>query len=82
MLYRDLCLEKVVEWYPGLRPRNDYDLLELCGHHYTGTPTEIYAAIDEAFAEISEEYGYEFVANGATKTLDTYVEPTGVCPSL
>lgn len=82
MLYRQVALDNVSERYPGLEIRNDFDLLELSGHHYKGTPTEIHAALDEQLADDMELLGYDGLMAACKKVLESYIEPTGVCGSL
>lgn len=79
--FRKICLEKVRENYPGLEPRCDFDLLQLATRILKGTHAEIYAALDEDLAMNAGAHGYELITEAATKLLDSYVEPTGVCLS-
>lgn len=76
--FRNLCEERVRELYPGLEPRNDFDLIQLASEHYKGTHAEVFAALDVDLAETSEDLGYEFMMEESTKCLDALVKPTGV----
>lgn len=76
--YRKLCEEHVRRRYPGLEPRNDFDLVQLASEFYKGTHAEIFAALDDDLADTSEAYGYEVMMENSTKLLENYFEPTGV----
>ncbi|OJT05947.1 hypothetical protein TRAPUB_3134 [Trametes pubescens] len=78
--YRKLCEENVRRRYPGLEPRNDFDLVQLSSAQYKGTHAEIFAELDNDLAETSEDFGYEYMMENSTSLLETYVEPTGVKP--
>ncbi|KAI0639074.1 hypothetical protein C8Q77DRAFT_1152083 [Trametes polyzona] len=79
MLTREILLDVVRRNYPGLEPRNDFDIVELATERHEGTPVEVYAWLDNHFAEEVQSMGsYEKVMYNAAKLLDTYVEPTGL----
>lgn len=78
VLFRNLCMEKIRKDYPGVKPRNDYDISSLSEKRFKGSPAEIYAQLDEDLALDVGDVGYEFIMEAATAMLDRYVEPTGV----
>lgn len=78
MLFRNLCVEKVRKDYPGIEPRSDYELARLSERQFKGSPTEIYAQLDEDFAMSVSAGGYEIIMEAATALLDSHVEPSGV----
>ncbi|KAI0351332.1 hypothetical protein OH77DRAFT_947745 [Trametes cingulata] len=76
---RDACLEFIRENYPDFRSRNDFDVLTLgTTPKRTGTQDELYAWLDERYAQhLPWEPHPE---QGAKRTLDTLVEITGKKP--
>ncbi|EIW63831.1 uncharacterized protein TRAVEDRAFT_41259 [Trametes versicolor FP-101664 SS1] len=80
VLFRNLCMEKIRKDYPGVKPRNDYDISSLSEKRFKGSPAEIYAQLDEDLALDVGDVGYEFIMEAATAMLDRYVEPTGLKP--
>ncbi|KAH9854458.1 hypothetical protein C2E23DRAFT_818754 [Lenzites betulinus] len=80
VLFRNLCMGKIRKDYPGLDPRNDFELVRLCEQRFHGSPAEIYAELDKQLAQNTATYGYEMFIGLSTKLLDTYVEPTGIKP--
>ncbi|KAI0642811.1 hypothetical protein C8Q79DRAFT_1012831 [Trametes meyenii] len=78
--FRKTCLDKIRERYPGLKPRSDWDILQLASTETRpGTHAEIFAGLDKELAEDIEAFGDEINDNVKT-LLDTYMEPTGIKP--
>ncbi|KAH9854451.1 hypothetical protein C2E23DRAFT_818741 [Lenzites betulinus] len=80
VLSRNICIRKVRKDYPGVEPRNDFELVRLCERRFHGSPAEIYAELDKQLACNAKIFGYDVVIGLSTKLLDTYVEPTGIKP--
>ncbi|KAI0671289.1 hypothetical protein C8Q78DRAFT_850649 [Trametes maxima] len=78
--FRKLCLDRIREKYPGLKPRSDWDILQLASTDMqSGTHAEIFAGLDKELARNIEAFGDEINDNVKT-LLDTYMEPTGIKP--
>ncbi|KAI0329841.1 hypothetical protein GY45DRAFT_1346276 [Cubamyces sp. BRFM 1775] len=78
---RSLCLEFMLEVYPAITPRHDYDLIILGTTRYDGTPSEVLAWVDRRLeGAIRSQGSLQEVLKNARLTLDTYVEPTGKKP--
>ncbi len=50
-MFRTLCMEKIRKDYPGIEPRNDFELARLSERRFKGSPIEIYAQMDEDLAD-------------------------------
>ncbi|KAH9854445.1 hypothetical protein C2E23DRAFT_818719 [Lenzites betulinus] len=80
VLFRNLCMMKIRQKYPGVEPRNDFEIARLCERRFHGSPAEIYAELDKQLAQDAKTYGYDVFMGLSTKLLDTYMEPTGIKP--
>ncbi|KAH9890099.1 hypothetical protein C8Q73DRAFT_150782 [Cubamyces lactineus] len=80
VLFRDLCVQKVKAHYPGIQPRNDWELLYLAETRVEGTAEEIYAELDKEYIRDIESLGFEECEEATAGTLNWVVEPTGVKP--
>ncbi|KAJ8455435.1 hypothetical protein ONZ51_g12458 [Trametes cubensis] len=80
VLFRDLCVEHIKAYYPGIQPRNDWELLYLTERRVKGTAEEIYAELDKQYIRDIESLGFEECEESAAETLNWIVEPTGVKP--
>ncbi|KAH9854436.1 hypothetical protein C2E23DRAFT_775856 [Lenzites betulinus] len=80
VLFRELCLGKIRKDYPGIEPRNDFELVRICEQRFQGSPAEIYAKLDEQLVHDAKIHGYDEIMRMSTQLLDTYVEPSGIKP--
>ncbi|KAI0639080.1 hypothetical protein C8Q77DRAFT_1163273 [Trametes polyzona] len=78
---REIFLEALRSNYPGLEPRNNFDIAMLGTTRREGTHEELYAWLDgELAAYIQSWPSYEKAMESIDRLLDTYVEPTGPKP--
>ena len=80
---REHLMEDIRERLPGFEPRNDFDLW-LVGFDYRGPnkDAEIHAYVDKELARLRERKEEGLVLKEATKSLNSFIEITGVCASL
>ena len=59
VLFRDLCVLQVKIRYPGIEPRNDWELLYLAEQKVEGSVDEVYATLEEEYIQDIKFYGFE-----------------------
>ncbi|OSC98175.1 hypothetical protein PYCCODRAFT_1418180 [Trametes coccinea BRFM310] len=80
VLYRDFCIEHVKTCYPGVEPRNDFELLWMAESTFKGTVEELRATMEEAHKHLVKECGVEESKRMVAKMLGQHIEPTGFKP--
>ncbi|KAI0326910.1 hypothetical protein GY45DRAFT_1258057 [Cubamyces sp. BRFM 1775] len=80
VLFRDLCVQQVKIRYPGIEPRNDWELLYLAEQKVEGSVDEVYATLEEEYIQDIKFYGFEECEEMIAQSLALRVEPTGWKP--
>ncbi|KAI0355448.1 hypothetical protein OH77DRAFT_1480059 [Trametes cingulata] len=80
VLYRDFCKELVKSRYPGIEPRNDWELVFMAGSSLQGTAEEVYAELDREYLRDLNFNGSDTLEWLVSETLSRHVEPTGIKP--
>ncbi|KAI0351331.1 hypothetical protein OH77DRAFT_1429880 [Trametes cingulata] len=75
---RETFLEQIHINYPGIQPRNDWDIVQLGSTRRPGTPAELYAWLDKTYAE--EKESNSEVDECVAELLDAKVSVTGRKP--
>ncbi|KAL7280680.1 hypothetical protein ACG7TL_005619 [Trametes sanguinea] len=80
ILFREACIYNIETHNPRIKPRSDWELVQLSAQPYKGTPDEVYALLDELHAAQIELVGADTLERSCTDMLNTWVEPTGHKP--
>ncbi|KAI0657792.1 hypothetical protein C8Q70DRAFT_264701 [Cubamyces menziesii] len=78
--YRDVCEKVARNLHPDVKPRNDWDLLQLASIPLPVKPEEVYVALDKLFDATMMGQTHAEMIQGATYMLGLMVEPTGIKP--
>ncbi|OSD05427.1 hypothetical protein PYCCODRAFT_1465324 [Trametes coccinea BRFM310] len=56
ILFREACIYNIETHNPRIKPRSDWELVQLSAQPYKGTPDEVYALLDELHAAQIEQH--------------------------